>query len=255
VARYNCWLLAVVSATLVLAGCDEFPARQRPQNPQPPRVPELPSCGGADDSDGDCVPNQADRCRATAAGQAVWTSGEWAGCAAGQYRDADQLPGSDAAGAHDAGSKPGPTPPPPDASPPKPPPNPGVTLTAQEKDLVDSINQARQKLGLNTLTVEPLLMCAAKLMISSGGCDHYAGGTWSDRAQKCGMGSQAAWYVNEIIAQGQMDGAECVYSWKGSSGHWAGLTHAKAKTIGVGVRPSDHCWVAMFDCCIMGSGQ
>ncbi len=258
VRRFPLALLVTLAplVTLVLAAaCDELGSRSA----RPPLVaPASTACAvSALDSDGDCVANADDRCSGTPAGKPVWSTGEWAGCAGGQLHDGDPLapgPGSTT----DAGPSPNPTPTPPQPSAPDlgPTPNPtppGVQLTATEKDLVDSINTARKQLGLSTLTVDPLLMCAAHLMIASGGCDHYAGGTWSDRAQKCGVSSQAAFYVNEIIAQGQQDGAECVDSWKMSPGHWKGLTHPKAKTIGVGVRPGDHCWVAMFDCCIMGS--
>lgn len=260
--------LAVVLGVTV-AGCGDFDlGPSRAKSPQPPQIVPMPSCGGSADSDGDCVSNAEDRCSGTPAGRPVWPTGDWAGCAGGQYRDSDKVPPGPKADAGPPPPTPMPPPPSPDSGPapspnpnpnpnpspnPSPSPSPGVQLTATEKDLMDSINKARQQLGLSTLVVDPQLMCAAKLMIASGGCDHYAGGTWSARAQKCGMGSQAAFYVNEIIAQGQQDGAECVDSWHSSPGHWTGLTHPKAKTIGVGVRPSDNCWVAMFDCCIMGS--
>lgn len=170
---------------------------------------------------------------------------------------------------HDAGapplspdkgiSPPPPPPPKPDQGAPKPDSSGSLNLSAKEKDLLDAINAARAKLGLNTLTVDPILLCAARLAAQivppTGSCGHVGSdGSWpSDRASKCGASSTAAGYVNEIAAgPGFTDGADAVWGWSQSSGHWWGLTHPKAKTIGVAATASG-CYWAVFDCCIQGS--
>jgi len=129
----------------------------------------------------------------------------------------------------------------------------GVTLTATEKDLVDAINAARAKLGLGPLAVDAQLMCAARKHASdvggNGSCGHVGSdGSWPwDRAAACGFASSQT--VNEIAAgPGFTDGADAVWGWSQSPGHWAGLTHAQAKRIGVGVVNS--CYIAVFDCCV-----
>jgi len=148
------------------------------------------------------------------------------------------------------------------SAPPAPAPDsgaPAVQLSTQEKDLLDAINNARAKAGLNTLVVDPILLCAARLAAQvvppTGSCGHVgADGSWpNDRAQKCGMNSAAAWKVNEIAAgPGFTDGADAVWGWSQSSGHWWGLTHPQAKKIGVAGTAAG-CYWAVFDCCIQGS--
>ena len=136
---------------------------------------------------------------------------------------------------------------------------PGVTLSADEKDLLDAINAARSKLGLNVVVPDPILMCAArqaaKVCWSSSSCGHVGSdGSWpNNRAEACGMNSQAAWKVNEIAAgPGFTDGADAVWGWSQSPGHWWGLTHPQATKIGVSAT-GDGCYWADFDCCIAGS--
>jgi uncharacterized protein YkwD len=265
------------------------------------------ACDRANDSDGDCVPDPLDRCSHTpTAARPVWENGAWAGCAAGQLRDADDgdrdgvpndrdrcpqtpsgwmpdvegcAPGEQQGGPPptpnpDAGA-PAPPPPPKDAGAPPPPqpdtwspppapdlgaPKPdttnngGLQLTAAEQDLVDAINQARQQNGLNALVPEAKLMCAARKAAAAGGaCGHSAGGSIQDRSMQCGFSYNAAWKVNEIATGPNFkDGADCVWGWKQSSGHWWGLVHPQATTIGV-ARNSKGCFWAMFDCCIKGS--
>ena len=41
--------------------------------------------------DGDGVPDAQDLCSNTTRGAAVWRSGEWSGCAGGQFRDRDSF--------------------------------------------------------------------------------------------------------------------------------------------------------------------
>ncbi len=160
----------------------------------------------------------------------------------------------------DKGSTPPPPPPPKlDQGAPKPDSSGGVTLSAKEEDLFDAINDARAKNGLNTLTIDPYLLCAARLAAQvvppTGNCGHVGqDGSWpSDRAKKCGMAASAAGYVNEIAAgPGFTDGADAVWGWSQSSGHWWGLTHPQAKTMGVAAT-ANGCYWAVFDCCIAGS--
>ncbi|MCA9664068.1 MAG: CAP domain-containing protein [Myxococcales bacterium] len=147
----------------------------------------------------------------------------------------------------------------PDATVDTAPQNPGLQLTAQEQDLLQAINNARQKLGLSTLTPDPMLMCAArdasKVVPPSGNCGHVgADGSWPhDRAKRCGMADAPAWKVNEIAAGPNFnDGADAVWGWSQSSGHWWGLTHPQATKIGVS-GTSNGCYWAVFDCCIKGS--
>jgi uncharacterized protein YkwD len=151
-----------------------------------------------------------------------------------------------------------PPPPPVDSGTP-PAPDSGVSLSAMEKDLFDAINAARAKEGLNTLVPDAMLMCAARLAAKvvppTGSCGHVgADGSWpNDRAESCGMSSAAAWKVNEIAAgPGFTDGADAVWGWSQSSGHWWGLTHPQATKIGVAATTAG-CYWAVFDCCIAGS--
>ncbi len=174
------------------------------------QVPAPPPSGP--DQDGDGVPNGSDRCSHTPKGKAVWTTGAWAGCAAGQLRNIDDgdrdgvANGQDrcpktgvdvkvhASGAKagcpvsggstppppppskkDAGTPAPPPPPPPpkrDSGTPKPPPK--SWLSAKEKDLLDALNKARNNNGLPSVTADPKLTCAARLHANdfAGGCDH-----------------------------------------------------------------------------------
>jgi uncharacterized protein YkwD len=146
-----------------------------------------------------------------------------------------------------------------DSSMAKPDTGGGVQLSAKEKDLLDAINAARVKLGLSTLVPDPMLMCAARLAAKvippTGSCGHVGSdGSWpNDRAKSCGMNSADAWKVNEIAAgPGFTDGADAVWGWSQSAGHWWGLTHPKATKIGTAATASG-CYWAVFDCCIQGS--
>lgn len=282
--------LALATLLLFVPACFDGPTRGSNPTPPPPIVTNdagvIPGgCGGANDLDGDCVPNAQDQCSRTAAGAAVWKQGAWAGCGDGQFKDLDdgdrdnvpnskdQCPGTtfgqpvDARGCA-AGQQPGgkqdgaPLPtydmgvsPKSDTSVPKPPDQgtPGVTLTAAELDLVQAINKERLSLGVSAVTVDAKLMCTARLAAKSGTCGHYAGGSWIDRGKKCGLNNTEAWLINEIATgQGFTDGAMAVWGWKSSSGHYWGLKHPQAKTIGV-AKSSAGCYWAIFDCCIKGS--
>ena len=54
----------------------------------PPTVDDAGGGGGTPgDEDGDGIPDTVDLCSHTAKGAAVWTSGDWLGCATGQHRD------------------------------------------------------------------------------------------------------------------------------------------------------------------------
>jgi uncharacterized protein YkwD len=66
----------------------------------------------------------------------------------------------------------------------------------------------------------------------------------------CGF-PQQDWTVNEIAAgPGFSDGADAVWGWSQSPGHYAALLHDQATTVGVGVHQS--CFIALFDCCVAG---
>jgi len=104
---------------------------------------------------------------------------------------------------------------------------------------------------------DPALMCAARMHAldvgSSGSCGHVGGdGSWPwDRAMRCGF-DQSDWTVNEIAAgPGFEDGADAVWGWRHSDGHYAALTHRRAETVGVAVHRT--CFIAVFDCCVAGS--
>jgi uncharacterized protein YkwD len=132
-----------------------------------------------------------------------------------------------------------------------------VTLTAEEQDLVDAINAERATRGLEPVEVEERLLCAARRHAldvgGSGECGHVgADGSWPwDRAMACGF-PQERWTVNEIAAgPGFTDGADAVWGWRHSDGHYAALMHERARFIGVGVHRS--CFIALFDCCVAGS--
>jgi uncharacterized protein YkwD len=132
---------------------------------------------------------------------------------------------------------------------------PVPSLSADEKDLLDAINQARIQNGVSPVKPDPHLMCAARNHVldvgSSGTCGHVGSdGSWPwDRAAACGF--PRAEVVNEIAAgPGFVDGAEAVWGWSQSPGHWAGLLHQSATLAGVGVHQT--CYIAMFDCCVEG---
>lgn len=152
------------------------------------------------------------------------------------------------AGRHDAGSLA-----PVDAG----PPGTGGSLTPEEQDLLDAINAERASGGLAPVRVDERLMCAARRHAldvgGSGACGHVgADGTWPwDRAMACGF-PQMTWTVNEIAAgPGFTDGADAVWGWSHSSGHYAALMHTRAQYVGVAVHRT--CFIALFDCCVAGS--
>lgn len=158
----------------------------------------------------------------------------------------------------DAGRPPPPPPPPVDAG--RPPagdagPAPS-SLTAEEQDLLDAINAERATRGLAPVVVDDRLMCAARNHAldvgASGACGHVGSdGSWPwDRAEACGF-SQTRWTVNEIAAgPGFTDGADAVWGWSHSDGHYAALMHPEATTVGVAVHRT--CFIALFDCCVAG---
>jgi uncharacterized protein YkwD len=155
----------------------------------------------------------------------------------------------------DGGTSTSTTPPPTDAS----TGTGGVTLTAAEQDLLRAINDERRANGLPEVTADPLLMCAARNHVmdvgSTGACGHISsdGRNWVDRAMACGMDERSAWLVNEIAAgPGFTDGADAVSGWRQSSGHHRAIVHPMATTVGLGIHNS--CFIAVFDCCIAGSG-
>lgn len=133
----------------------------------------------------------------------------------------------------------------------------GGGLTAAELDLLEAINAERATGGLAPVTIDERLLCAARTHAldvgSSGSCGHVGSdGSWPwDRAMACGF-PQPDWTVNEIAAgPGFRDGADAVWGWSHSSGHYAALMHERAATVGVAVHET--CFIALFDCCVSGS--
>lgn len=137
------------------------------------------------------------------------------------------------------------------------PPDAGAALTYEERDLLDAINAERAAGGLAPVSVDDRLLCAARRHAldvgGSGTCGHVGSdGSWPwDRAVACGF-PQPEWTVNEIAAgPGFTDGADAVWGWRQSSGHYAALMHPSATTVGVAVHAT--CFIALFDCCVAGS--
>jgi len=136
-------------------------------------------------------------------------------------------------------------------------PDPPSDLSEAERDLLRAVNDERERLGLTPVAIDPGLQCAARRHVldvgTSGTCGHVgADGSWPwDRAEACGF-PQDDWTVNEIAAgPGFSDGADAVWGWSHSSGHYAALTHPRARFVGVGVHMA--CFIALFDCCVAGS--
>lgn len=132
-----------------------------------------------------------------------------------------------------------------------------VMLTPEEQDLLDAINDERMGGGLAPVAVDERLLCAARRHAldvgSSGACGHVGSdGSWPwDRAMACGF-PQHEWTVNEIAAgPGFRDGADAVWGWRHSPGHYAALMHERATLAGVAVHET--CFIALFDCCVAGS--
>jgi hypothetical protein len=76
------WIQATITANGG-GGAVDPPVPVPDAGPPPPPPPPPPS----GDSDRDGVGDALDLCGGTPAGATVWTSGEWIGCAAGQWRD------------------------------------------------------------------------------------------------------------------------------------------------------------------------
>ncbi|MBX3274441.1 MAG: CAP domain-containing protein [Sandaracinaceae bacterium] len=216
--------LASLICALCLAGCvGEITAERPPGAPgtPPPRV-------APDDAGAGAPPGAPD------------ASAPWG-------RDAGAWPPDAGASPPDAGA-----PAAPDAGP------PAGDLTDAERDLLRAINDERASRGLAPVEVDARLMCAARRhALDVGGsrsCGHVGSdGSWPwDRAAACGF-PQDSWTVNEIAAgPGFRDGADAVWGWSHSSGHYAALTHTRARTVGVAVHQT--CFIALFDCCVAGSG-
>jgi len=199
----------------------------------------------------------------------VCTVGGCVGELDAEYEDAPDPPILDAGQTWDAGPRPRPEPgdagtPPIDA--PAPSPDGGAPeardagpgdLSAEELDLLRAINDERATRGLSPVEIDMRLQCAARRHArdvgASGSCGHVGrDGSWPwDRAEACGF-PQDTWTVNEIAAgPGFDDGADAVWGWSHSSGHYAALTHESARVVGVAVHAT--CFIALFDCCVEGS--
>ena len=195
--------VCLVLALLLLASCGAGGSRApHPGLMDGGQAPAPPPPSSGPDADGDGVPDTLDRCSHTPMGKAVWTTGAWAGCAAGQLSNSDDGDRDGVPNGQDrcpktginvkvytTGAKAGcplgeggpapkppapkkdggtPAPPPPPPPPPKkdsgtPKPPPGSWLSAKEKDLLSAINQARKNNGLPAVTADPKLTCAARM--------------------------------------------------------------------------------------------
>lgn len=164
------------------------------------------------------------------------------------------LPGGEGEGEDDWEPEPAPDPPADDEE--EDPEDPGVQMTADERDLFDALNRARADNGLGPVVIDERLLCAARNHADdvggNGSCGHVGSdGSWPwDRAQACGY-PQDQWTVNEIAAgPGFTSGDDAVWGWSQSPGHWAAIVHTEATSVGVGV--VDSCYIALFDCCVAG---
>jgi uncharacterized protein YkwD len=120
-------------------------------------------------------------------------------------------------------------------------------LTAQEKDLLDTINAERAAMGLVPVVLRQTLICAAEAhsmdVGAVGSCSH-TGTDGSDptvRVQRCGGGG----WSGEIIACGQGTPRGAVDAWIGSPGHNAIMFGASKREIGVAMH--NNYWTAIFD--------
>lgn len=128
---------------------------------------------------------------------------------------------------------------------PKTTPNPGpIAASAQEsadeKAIVDAVNQERAKTGLPPLAVNPKLVQAARIhaddMARLGQMAHDLPGaaqpTLTDRAKYVGYGFS---YLGENIAFNYPDTGSVMDAWMGSPGHKANILSANYTQIGVGI--------------------
>jgi uncharacterized protein YkwD len=110
-----------------------------------------------------------------------------------------------------------------------------VPLTAAERELVDAINEYRQRHGCAPLVVDRRLQAAASGR--AGVRDHDG---FLSAARRHGYRGSA---VSENLAWGYSDGPDCVGGWSRSRGHDKNML-GNWQHVGVGVRGTSY--VAMF---------
>jgi cysteine-rich secretory family protein len=115
----------------------------------------------------------------------------------------------------------------------------GATPDATELDLVGRINTFRAGRGLPTLSVSNTITAAAKWMSSDMAANNYFSHTSLDgrshvqRMNDAGYPASTTW-TGENIAAGYTAPADVLNGWINSPGHFAVLTNAKYRAIGVG---------------------
>jgi uncharacterized protein YkwD len=114
-----------------------------------------------------------------------------------------------------------------------------ATLNTYESDLVAQINSFRAGKGLSTLRVSDTLTNAAKWMSSDMASRDYFSHTSSDgrsptqRMADAGYPAYSTW-TGEDLAAGYASAAQVLQGWINSPAHYAVLTNAAYRSIGVG---------------------
>ncbi|MGH2378490.1 MAG: CAP domain-containing protein [Candidatus Limnocylindria bacterium] len=114
-----------------------------------------------------------------------------------------------------------------------------ATLDSFEADLVAQVNQFRSGKGLTTLRVSDTLTAAAKWMSTDMAARDYFAHTSLDgrsptqRMADAGYPAYSTW-TGEDLAAGYTGAAEVLQGWINSPAHYAVLTNAAYRAIGVG---------------------
>jgi uncharacterized protein YkwD len=143
---------------------------------------------------------------------------------------------------------PGPTPPPDAYVPSEPDASPDYeSLSAEEKSLLDTINEERVARGMGTVELRGDLICAATKHSNDigtlGWCGHTGsdGSSPGDRVAAC----QGEGWSGEIVACGQSTPRSAVDAWIWSPGHAAIMFDSGQVYIGVAMH--NNYWTAIFD--------
>ena len=114
-----------------------------------------------------------------------------------------------------------------------------ATLDSYESDLISQVNQFRAGKGLTTLRVSDTLTVAAKWMSTDMATRDYFSHTSLDgrsptkRMADAGYPAYSTW-TGEDLAAGYTSAAEVLQGWINSPAHYAVLTNAAYRAIGVG---------------------
>ena len=114
-----------------------------------------------------------------------------------------------------------------------------ATLDSYESDLISQVNQFRAGKGLTTLRVSDTLTVAAKWMsIDMATRDYFShtsldGRSPTKRMADAGYPAYSTW-TGEDLAAGYTSAAEVLQGWINSPAHYAVLTNAAYRAIGVG---------------------